>query len=77
MTAEIPGVRPSVLSFELRDYLDRYRGFRHIVRHVYTFNLDPQQIEVLVRQLQPTMEQVSQELIDFADFLEVVAKDQS
>ena len=61
MTAEIPGVRPSVISFELRDRLDRYRGFRHVVRNVYTFNLDSQQIEVLVRQLQPTIKQITQE----------------
>jgi hypothetical protein len=40
MASEIPGVRPSVLSSEVRDGLDRYRGFRHVVRNVYTFNLD-------------------------------------
>ena len=73
MASEIPGVRPSVLSSEVRDRLDRYRGFRHVVRNVYTFNLDPQQVEILVRQLRPTMEHTSQELSAFADFLEQVA----
>jgi len=73
MAAEMPGVRPPVLSPEARDKLDRYRGFRHVVRNVYTFNLDPQQVEVLVGQLQPTMAQVSRELSAFADFLEQVA----
>ena len=75
MAAEIPGVRPSVLSPEARDRLDRYRGFRHVVRYVYTFNLDAQQIEVLVRQLPSTMEQVSQELRAFAGFLEQLAEE--
>lgn len=70
MASEIPSVRPPVLSLAVRDRLDRYRGFRHVVRNVYTFNLDPEQVEVLVGQLQPTMEQVSQELLAFADFLE-------
>lgn len=72
MAAEIPRVRPAVLSSETRDKLDRYRGFRHVVRNVYTFNLDAEQVEVLVRQLQPTMDRVSHDLLEFADFLEQV-----
>lgn len=75
MAAEIPGVRPPVLSVQARDRLDRYRGFRHVVRNVYTFNLDAQQIEVLIRQLPSTMEQVSQELLAFAGFLEQLVEE--
>jgi hypothetical protein len=70
MAAEVPGVRPPVLSQETRQRLDRYRGFRHVVRNVYTYNLDPEQIGMLVKQLAPTMARVSQELAAFADFLE-------
>jgi hypothetical protein len=70
MAAEIPGVRPPVLSQETRERLDRYRGFRHVVRNVYTYNLDPEQVGVLVKQLAPTMARVSQDLVAFADFLE-------
>lgn len=73
MAAEIPGVRPPVLSQETRERLDRYRGFRHVVRNVYTYNLDPEQVGVLVKQLAPTMARVAQELTAFADFLEQVA----
>jgi uncharacterized protein YutE (UPF0331/DUF86 family) len=58
------------LSQETRDCLDRYRGFRHVVRNVYTYNLDSEQIGVLVRQLAPTMARVAQELGVFAGFLE-------
>lgn len=75
MAAEIPDVRPPVLSLETRDRLDRYRGFRHVVRNVYTFNLDVEQVEVLVRQLPATVEQVSRELLAFADFLEQLAEE--
>ena len=70
MSAEIPHVRPPVLSPATRDRLDRYRGFRHVVRNVYAFTLDAEQIELLMRGLSSTMEQVSQELLAFADFLE-------
>ncbi|MEA3341229.1 MAG: hypothetical protein U9R15_14795 [Chloroflexota bacterium] len=74
MTADIASVRPPVLSLETRDRLDRYRGFRHVVRNVYTFNFDAGQIKVLVEQLPSTMEQVSRELLNFADFLEQLAE---
>lgn len=70
MTSEIPGIRPPVLSQETRQQLDRYWGFRHVVRNVYTYNLDPEQIAALVRQLAPTLNRVSQELYAFAAFLE-------
>lgn len=41
MTTEIPSVRPAVLSSSVRRRLDRYRGFRHVVRNVYTMDRDP------------------------------------
>ena len=69
MTSEIPGVRPEVISLDLRDQLDRYRGFRHVVRNVYTYHLDSKQVEMLVLQLPPTMAQVSSELTAFNDFI--------
>ncbi|NJN66616.1 MAG: hypothetical protein HC884_07810 [Chloroflexaceae bacterium] len=61
------------MSTETCARLDRYRGFRHVVRNLYAFELDPQQIQTLVEGLQPAMEQVSQELAAFAQFLERTA----
>lgn len=74
MTAEIAHTRPPVISAATRTKLDTYRGFRHVVRNVYTYHLDPQQIEVLVKQLTTTLEQASQELLAFASFLEKLAQ---
>jgi hypothetical protein len=54
MASEIPAVRPAVLTSETRDMLDRFRGFRHVVRNIYSFRLDPGQIEVLIEQLPRT-----------------------
>lgn len=73
LASEIPGVRTAVLQSQTREQLNRYRGFRHVVRNIYTFNLDPEQIELLVKHLQPTMQLVSQDLLKFADFLEQLA----
>ena len=72
MASEIPGVRPPVIRPETRDRLDQFRGFRHVVRNVYTFNLDPAQIEILVQRLRPTMDEVAKDLLDFATFLEQI-----
>jgi hypothetical protein len=45
-----------------------------VVRNVYTFNLDVEQVQVLIGQLRSTMEQTRRELYAFADFLEQLAK---
>lgn len=73
MSADVPGIRPAILQVETRERLARYRGFRHVVRNVYTFSLDPDQIELLVAKLRLTMDAVAQELTKFADFLETVS----
>ncbi|UZQ55307.1 hypothetical protein OOK60_04320 [Trichothermofontia sichuanensis B231] len=75
LASEIPGVRPPILRAVTREQLDRYRGFRHVVRNIYTFTLDPEQIEILIKHLQPTMQLVSQDLLDFSDLLEKTASD--
>lgn len=73
MTAEIPGVRPPVLSLEAKNSLDRYRGFRHVVRNIYTFSLDIEQVELLVEHLPEVYQHTRAELTQFANFLEQIA----
>lgn len=72
MATPVPEVRPPILRRDTRDQLDRYRGFRHVVRNVYTFNFDVAQIEILLDKLPKTWKQVEQDLLNFADFLERV-----
>ncbi len=74
MTAEMPGVRAAVLSPDLFPALDRYRGFRHVVRNVYAYVLDPRLVAVLVDDLPDTSEQVRVQLEAFADALEAIAE---
>lgn len=42
------GIRPPVISDPLRRSLDEYRGFRHIVRHGYEYELDWRRMAHLV-----------------------------
>jgi len=74
MTAEMPGVRAAVLSPDLFPALDRYRGFRHVVRNVYAYVLDPRLVAVLVDDLPETSDRVRVQLEAFADALEAIAE---
>jgi hypothetical protein len=73
MSAEISGIRPPVTSAETRLILDEYRGFRHLVRHIYTFKLNSSRIERLVEGLRGVYGRVREEILVFAEFLEQLA----
>jgi hypothetical protein len=74
MSAEVPGVRPPILAHDTRLCLDEYRGFRHIVRHVYTFDLHPARLQELVAGLRSCSQAANSDLTRFADFLEQSAQ---
>jgi hypothetical protein len=74
MTTELPGVRSAVLSPDLFPALDRYRGFRHVVRNVYAYALDPRMLAVLVDDLPETAARVDAQLEAFAEALEAIAE---
>ena len=69
MAADIPDVRPAVISAATLTLLDEYRAFRHVVRNVYAFQLDPARLRRLVHEAPRTLAQVHAELAAFADFL--------
>lgn len=73
MTAEIAGVRAAVLSSDLFPLLDRYRGFRHVVRNVYAYMLDPKLVGALVDDLPEASRRVHEQLQRFADELDAIA----
>lgn len=69
MQTEIPSVRPAVISSQLKESLEEYRGFRHVVRNVYTYHLKPEKLKILVGNLVGTFEMASKELAAFGGFL--------
>ena len=70
MANEIPGIRPAVVSKETRGALDHFRMFRHLAHNVYTFNLIPERIEVLVEKLPGAVDLVCGDFSILSDFLE-------
>lgn len=69
MSAAIDGVRPAVIRQETRFCLDEYRGFRHVVRNVYTFTLRPLRLQELTENLHTCYRQLYAELAGFISFL--------
>ena len=74
MSAEVPGMRPPVILMNTRSCLDEYRGFRHVVRNVYAYNLRPWRMKDLVAELPACYESIQHDLADFSVFLEQVAE---
>lgn len=70
MAEEVTEVRPAVISDSVRLGLDEYRGFRHIVRNVYTYKFDSGRIDKLAERAGPLFTRLRAELLAFADFLE-------
>lgn len=48
MFLDIPGIRPAVFPLACRKLLNELRGFRHVFRHSYDFELDTSRLTLLV-----------------------------
>lgn len=70
MATEIPELRPAVISQKTLQILDEYRGFRHVVRNVYTYNFETAKLQKLVAGLPAVLAYGRTELLAFAQFLE-------
>ena len=75
MAQEVPQVRPAVISEKSRSRLDEFRGFRHVVRNVYTFKFDPEKVEKLATEVPGLFADISSEILAFADFLQQAAQE--
>ena len=70
MTYEAPGRRPSILRSETHDALDELRGFRHRVRNLYTFHLNPDRVVTLTNSLPHTLNLFADDLENLIGFLD-------
>jgi len=74
---DIPELRPAIISDKTRHSLDRYRGFRHVVRNVYAFELDKELIAPLIHDLPSVFAAAQTDLDRFAAWLAASADDAS
>jgi hypothetical protein len=77
MGRDVPDLRPAVISEEIFVFLDEYRGFRHVVRNIYTYKFDPVRIETLAHNAKHLFEQLKREMLAFADFLDFLVNQSS
>jgi hypothetical protein len=73
MGIEVEGIRPRVLSRESLRLLNELRGFRHVFRSSYLFELDEERLRLLLRRWQQGKGQVRR---DMQSFLEVLSPSQ-
>ncbi len=55
--------------------LDEYRGFRHVVRNVYSFELEGERMKPLVRDLPRVFKCVRDDMETFCGFLRSCSSD--
>jgi len=70
MKNEVPNIRPAVISTSTEDILNELRRFRHLIRNVYAYNLDPVRLGKLVKETSGIFAQLKAELSAFIAFLE-------
>jgi hypothetical protein len=74
MSAELKDTRPAVIERTTRHCLDEFRGFRHVVRNVYTFQLHIERVATLAGTVATCFGLVQQELTDFSFLLEEISQ---
>lgn len=74
MTLDLPSIRPPVITKRTKNLLDDYRSFRHVVRNVYTYNLDSKRVTELVDNLPEVFAAITADLKQFFTFLDAAAQ---
>ena len=74
MQLNMPGIRPRLLSKESYLFLDELRGFRHVFRHSYDYELASDRVKDLKHKTLPNWRHIERDLNVFMDFLQQAIK---
>jgi hypothetical protein len=69
MAIEIPNIRPAVISKDLKENLDEYRAFRHIVRNIYSHNFRTDKMKSLIENIDKLFNELENSIQIFCEFL--------
>ena len=69
MIVEVPDIRPGIISATTYETLDELRRFRHVVRKIYAYELDPNLILSLAQQSMAIFPVFKQEINSFLQTL--------
>jgi hypothetical protein len=67
MSLEIPYIRPAVISQKSYEKLNEFRGFRHVARSLYAYDLDPQRVIELSDKLSKCYDSFKADVQTFID----------
>ena len=73
MTLELEGIRPAVITEELRNELEEYLGFRHVFRNIYGFQLELERLKRLLQSFDEVFYKFKNSLAKFIGFLKKLA----
>ena len=65
MTLSIQGFRPAVIDEELYHILNEFRGFRHIFRHSYAFELNWERERIVAEKMTRAVDMVTRQVKNF------------
>ncbi len=69
MTIDVPRIRPPLLTRESYRILDELRGFRHVFRYSYSFELDPVRVKNLKENFCYHWSGIKTDIEKFSEFL--------
>jgi hypothetical protein len=70
-----PGIRPAIISAELKDILSDYRAFRHLYRHAYTKELRWRKMAHLALNIEDVWKAFKRSIRTFIHFLQRINSD--
>lgn len=71
--ATVQDKRPAILSQQTAKILEEYLAFRHVVRNIYGFELEPQRLENLVKTYPLVWQKFQHEIQEFLQWLKTLA----
>jgi uncharacterized protein YutE (UPF0331/DUF86 family) len=75
MKLDVENYRPAVIDEELYLLLEDLRGFRHVFRHSYTFELDWERERLVARKFRRVAAMLRDQVEEFLDLLAALGED--
>lgn len=74
--SQLTSTRPAVIQAETKESLEVYRGFRHVFRNVYGFELDWERMKLLLDNAPAVIDAFAADIEQFIAFLRLRSSDQ-
>jgi hypothetical protein len=76
MCVPIEGTRPAFISAGTKLLLNEFRGFRHVFRNIYGFNLIPERIARLLEIFPETVNSLKRDVEKFVNEMESIIEEE-